>query len=281
MTPPDGDAEKGASRRKVPVYCNQCVCGPDLFKVEVEDGVARSIEPNFDAVEHPAQGRVCVKAFGLIQKTYNPNRITRPMKRTNPLKGRKHDPGFVEISWDQALDMVAARFNKIKAEGLRDEEGYPKVAVTFGGGGTPARYMGAFPAFLSAWGTADFGFGSGQGAKCYHSEHLYGELWHRAFTVVVDSQNCDYILNFGNNQEASAGVCGVWREANARGRGLKRVQIEPHMSVTGALSAEWIPIKPKSDPAFLFAIIYRVLHERNWREVCDVPFPLKNCLMVC
>ena len=272
MTPPDGDAEKGASRRKVPVYCNQCVCGPDLFKVEVEDGVARSIEPNFDAVEHPAQGRVCVKAYGLIQKTYNPNRITRPMKRTNPLKGRKHDPGFVEISWDQALDMVAARFNKIKAEGLRDEEGYPKVAVTFGGGGTPARYMGAFPAFLSAWGTADFGFGSGQGAKCYHSEHLYGELWHRAFTVVVDSQNCDYILNFGNNQEASAGVCGVWREANARGRGLKRVQIEPHMSVTGALSAEWVPIKPKSDPAFLFAIIYRVLHERNWREVCDVPF---------
>jgi len=260
-------------RRKVPVYCNQCVCGPDLFKVDVVDGVARGIEPNFDAKDqHPADGRVCVKAFGLIQKTYNPNRITRPMKRTNPNKGREHDPGFVEISWDEAFDLVTAKMRAIREAGLRDDQGYPKVAVTFGGGGTPTRYMGAFPAFLSAWGVADFGFGSGQGAKCYHSEHLYGELWHRAFTVVVDSQNCDYILNFGNNQEASSGVCGAWRQADARARGMKRVQIEPHLSVTGALSAEWVPIKPKTDPAFLFAIIHRILCERDWRQICDVPF---------
>ena len=264
---------KGGEGRSVPIYCNQCVCGPDLFKVEVVDGVARSIEPNFDvAGEHPAQGRVCVRAYGLIQKTYNPNRITRPMKRTNPRKGREHDPGFEEISWDEALELVAARLRNIRQQGLVDEAGYPKLAVTFGGGGTPTRYMGVFPAFLSAWGTADFGFGSGQGAKCYHSEHLYGELWHRAFTVVVDSENCDYILNFGNNQEASAGVCGVWRQAEARARGMKRVQIEPHLSVTGALSGEWIPIKPKTDPAFLFAVIHRIVCERHWREVCDVPF---------
>ena len=253
-------------RRKVPVYCNQCVCGPDLFKVDVVDGVAVGIESNFDAKDqHPADGRVCVKAYGLIQKTYNPHRILAPMKRTNPSKGREHDPGFVEISWDEAFDLVAAKLRAIRAAGLRDAQGYPKVAVTFGGGGTPTRYMGAFPAFLSAWGLADFGFGSGQGAKCYHSEHLYGELWHRAFTVVVDSQNCDYILNFGNNQEASSGVCGAWRQANARARGMKRVQIEPHLSVTGALSAEWVPIRPKTDAAFLFAIIHRILCERDWR----------------
>ena len=27
-------------KREVPVYCYQCVAGPDLMKVEVEDGVA-------------------------------------------------------------------------------------------------------------------------------------------------------------------------------------------------------------------------------------------------
>ncbi|MEK9723935.1 MAG: molybdopterin-dependent oxidoreductase, partial [Rhodospirillaceae bacterium] len=276
MAPPKGDGAGGGSRRKVPIYCNQCVCGPDLFTVEVEDGVARSIQPNFAAEEtHPGHGRVCVKAYGLIQKTYNPNRVTRPMKRTNPNKGRDQDPGFVEISWDEALDMVAERMRAIREAGLRDEEGYPKLAVSFGGGGTPTRYMGAFPAFLSAWGTADFGFGSGQGAKCYHSEHLYGELWHRAFTVVIDSQNCDYIISFGHNTDASSGVTGVWRQADARSRGLKRVQVEPHLSVTGALAAEWVPIKPKSDPAFLFALIHRILNERDWWELCDLTF-LKN-----
>ena len=36
--------------------------------------------------------------------------------------------------------------------------------------------------------------------------------------------------------------------------------------------AEWIPIRPKTDAAFLYAIVHRVLHERGWREVCDVPF---------
>jgi phenylacetyl-CoA:acceptor oxidoreductase len=261
------------TKRKVPVYCNQCVCGPDLLKVEVEDGIALRVEPNFDVGEaHPGCGRVCVKAYGLVQKVYNPNRVKQPMKRTNPRKGRDEDPGFVPISWDEALDIVADRMNAIRAKGLKDESGYPRLAVSFGGGGTPARYMGAFPAFLSAWGPIDFGFGSGQGAKCYHSEHLYGEFWHRAFTVSLDSPNCDYIINCGNNQEASGGVSGVWRQADARVRGLKRVQVEPHLSITGALSAEWLPIKPKTDAAFLFALIHCILHERGWRDVCDLPY---------
>ena len=42
-------------------------------------------------------------------------------------------------------------------------------------------------------------------------------------------------------------MCGVKRHADARKRGMKRVQIEPHLSVTGACSAEWMPIKPKTD----------------------------------
>ena len=57
--------------------------------------------------------------------------------------------------------------------------------------------MGTFPAFLSAWGPIDFGFGSGQGVKCYHSEHLYGELWHRAFTVCPDTPTSRLRLSFG------------------------------------------------------------------------------------
>ncbi|SPE36469.1 hypothetical protein SBBP1_940023 [Burkholderiales bacterium] len=147
------------------------------MKVKVEDGVATDIEPNFDAEDiHPARGRVCVKAYGLVQKTYNPNRVLTPMMRTNPKKGRKEDPGFVPISWDEALDIVAAKLNTIRATGLRDQAGLPRLAASFGHGGTPANYMGTFPALLSAWGPIDYSFGSGQGVKCVHSEHLYGEF---------------------------------------------------------------------------------------------------------
>ncbi len=258
-------------RKKVPVYCYQCVAGPDLMQVEVENGVATRVESNYGIKDsHPGGGRICVKAYGLIQKTYNPNRVRSPMKRTNPKKGRNEDPGFVPISWDEALDTIAGRMRDMRARGLQDESGFPRLAVSFGGGGTPTQYMGTFPAFLSAWGATDLGFGGGQGVKCYHSEHLYGELWHRAFIVSPDTPYCNYVINCGNNVEASGGVAGIWRQADARVRGLKRVQAEPHLSITGALSAEWLPIRPKTDAAFLFALIHRMLCERDWRETCDI-----------
>ena len=257
---------------KVKTYCYQCVAGPDLLEVEVENGVATQVTPNFDAAPiHPGGGKVCVKAYGLVQKLYNPNRVRTPMKRTNPKKGRGEDPLFVPISWDEALDTIAKKLIEIRGKGLLDASGYPRVAASFGGGGTPQSYMGTFPAFLGAWGPIDMGFGSGQGVKCTHSEHLYGEFWHRAFTVSPDTPLSEYVISCGANTEASGGVVGVWRHANARIRGMKRVQVEPHLSITGACSAEWVPIKPKTDPAFLYALIHVMLHEEP-RNRLDLEF---------
>ena len=265
-------ARRPGHERTVSTYCYQCVAGPDLLKVRIQDDVATEVAPNFDAAQiHPAGGKACVKAFGLVQKLYNPHRVLHPMKRTNPRKGRGEDPGFTRISWEEALTLVADRLNAARAQGALDGSGYPRVAASFGGGGTPTAYMGTLPAFLAAWGPVDMSFGSGQGVKCYHSEHLYGELWHRAFTVSPDTPLCEYLISFGANVEASGGVCGVKRHADARKRGMKRVQVEPHLSVTGACSAEWIPIKPKTDAAFLFAMLHVFLHEQP-RHRLDLPF---------
>lgn len=253
-------------------YCYQCVAGPDLMKVDIVDGIPVQIRPNGEAAAiHPAHGKVCVKAFGLIQKTNNPNRVQTPMIRTNPKKGRDEDPGFRPASWDEALALICGKLGEVRAKGLIDESGFPRVAASFGGGGTSTVYMGTFPAFLSAWGPVDMSFGSGQGVKCYHSEHLYGEFWHRAFTVCPDTPLVELVLSFGANTEASGGVCGVRRHADARERGARRIQIEPHLSVTGACSADWVPIRPKTDPAFMFALVHYLLHEVA-RDKLDIPF---------
>jgi phenylacetyl-CoA:acceptor oxidoreductase len=258
--------------RELPTYCYNCVAGPDLLKVQVTDGVITGIGPNFDGIGvHPADGRPCVKAYGLVQKTYHPARILSPMKRTNPKKGIDEDPGWVPISWDEALDTIAARLREIRSRGLIDEQGFPRLAATFGHGGTPANYMGSFPAFLAAWGPVDSSFGSGQGVKCVHSEHLFGEFWHRAFTVSADMTYTRFNLSFGNNNEVTGGPCAVTRHADARVRGAKRIQIEPHLSVTGGTSAQWIPIKPKTDAACMFAIIHTMLHEHP-RQRLDLEF---------
>lgn len=256
----------------IPTLCYSCVAGPDFLRVVVDNGVATSITPNHDGAEvHPGQGKPCVRAYGLIQKTYNPHRLLQPMKRTNPKKGRNEDPGFVPISWDEALDTIAGRLRDIRARGLLDDHGLPRLAASFGHGGTPRNYMGSFPAFLSAWGPIDFSFGSGQGVKCTHSEHLYGEYWHRAFTVSPDTLLTRLIVSFGANHEVTGGVCAVRRHADARIRGVRRIQIEPHLSGTAACSAQWIPIKPKTDAAFMLAMVHVLLHDVP-REQLDLAF---------
>jgi phenylacetyl-CoA:acceptor oxidoreductase len=261
-----------AAAKWVPIYCYNCVAGPDLLAVKVENGVATDIAPNFNARDlHPGDGRPCVKAYGLIQKTYSPHRILTPMRRTNPKKGMNEDPRFEPMSWEAALELVAGKLRALREKGIVDDQGLPRLAISLGHGGTPANYMGTFPAFMAAWGLVDFSFGSGQGVKCTHSEHLYGEYWHRAFTVAADTPLTEYDVSFGANVEVSGGVCAVARHADARARGMKRVSIEPHLSVTAASSAEWIPIKPKTDGAFMFAMIHVLLHERP-REHLDLPF---------
>ena len=133
-------ATKDSIKKSVATFCYQCVSGPDLLKVEVENGVATRIESNYAISDkHPGCGRVCVRAFGLIQKTYNPNRVKQPMKRTNPKKGRDQDPGFVPITWDEALDAIAGKIKEIHNTGLTDKSGYPRIAASFGGGGTPTQ----------------------------------------------------------------------------------------------------------------------------------------------
>jgi phenylacetyl-CoA:acceptor oxidoreductase len=270
MTAEAGRAD-GVTR--VPTYCYQCVAGPDLLHVLVRDGVAVGVEPNQDVASvHPAGGRVCVRAYGLVEKLYNPHRVRTPLRRTNPRKGRHEDPGWEPIGWDEALGELAGRLRAIRARGLVDDAGYPRLAVTFGSGGIAPAYLGTFAALLAAWGPVDQGIGSGQGVKCYHSEHLYGEFWHRAFTVAADIPRCDYVLSFGYNGDASGGVTGVFRHAEARARGIRWVQLEPHLSVTGAGADEWVPVRPKTDAAVLFALLHVILHEHDWRAVCDVPF---------
>jgi phenylacetyl-CoA:acceptor oxidoreductase len=244
--------------------------------VRVENGVAVGIEPNYDlAPKHPCGGKICSKAYGLIDKLYDPNRVKGPLLRQNPKKGKDEDPRWKEISWDEALDLLAEKLRKVKEKGGLDKNGYPRLALTLGGAGTPEGHFGLLPTFLPTifkWvGPFDLTIGTGQGVKCYHSEHVFHEFWHRAFMVVADLPRTRYILSLGHNTNASDGV-GAWKRAQAKEKGLKVVQVEPHLSVSAANADRWIPIKPKTDPVFLFSMINVLLHEKNWREVCDLEF---------
>lgn len=89
-------------------HCRMCMmCGSCSFVATTKDGVVVNVEGDPDRQTN--MGGLCPRGKSAITNLYNPYRIKAPMKRTNPEKGMDVDPGWVEISWDEALDLAAQK----------------------------------------------------------------------------------------------------------------------------------------------------------------------------
>jgi len=241
----------------VQTACSSCVDGPCLVRVHRVNGVAINVEGNAEEPEFreltKGRGQICPKAFGLLQKLYNPYRIKGPLKRTNPEKGNGVDPKWIEISWDDALDIVGKRLKEIRDKDPR--------RLSYGYGTALPRYSsGTWSRFLDAWGPAQQ-LTSGTSIHCDMAEHNYANLIHGAFQCEPDVEYCKYLLLFGSNTSASGGVPEGIRLADARARGLKTVLIDPVLTLTGAKADEWLPIKPGTDAALMLALIHVIVNE--------------------
>ncbi len=83
------------------------LCGLDL---SVKDGRIIKVEGN---EKHPSNvGTLCAKGAALRQYVYHEDRLKTPLKRVGLRGSGKFEP----ISWDDALDTIANRFNDIKKE---------------------------------------------------------------------------------------------------------------------------------------------------------------------
>ena len=101
---------KGNDVQRIRTMCRGCgkmECG---VWVTVENGRAVKIEG--DESSFASSGNCCTKSQASLQACYHPDRLAYPMKRTNP-KG-DDDPGWVRISWDEALTTAAEKINEIK-----------------------------------------------------------------------------------------------------------------------------------------------------------------------
>lgn len=79
--------------------CPYCGCGCGIYLV-IEDGKIVGVEP---WKEHPVnEGKNCIKGKNAYQFLYSPERLTTPLIRGD-------DGSFREASWDEALELVAAK----------------------------------------------------------------------------------------------------------------------------------------------------------------------------
>ena len=61
-------------------------------------------------------GTLCTKVAHYLERTYSPDRLLYPMRRV----GKKGEGKFERITWDEALDEIAARLKALAAENPRD-----------------------------------------------------------------------------------------------------------------------------------------------------------------
>ncbi len=239
-----------------PTFCYSCNHGPCIMQVHLVSGVIVGAQGNLAGEKFQElaknEGRLCPKAYGLIQKAYNPFRVKTPLKRTNPDKSRNADPGWVEISWDEALNLVAAKLKDIRATDThRLVQLYSAPQVT---------HLGTLEPFFTAFGPVQKASG-GDSIRCYMAQHIFGNSIHGGFSCEPDLSHCNYLLVFGYNARASGGVAENLQYTEARARGMKVIVIDPVLTAAAAKADEWIPIKPGTDGALLLALVNTIVNE--------------------
>lgn len=232
--------------------CALCYASCSI-RVHRVDGAVTKIEGNPESAV--GKGRLCGKGVSGIMSHYDPNRLTRPMRRTNPKKGVNEDPRWKEIGWDDALDEIAAVLKRIRAEDPRKLLVQHTTTVT--AASMPLR------AFAAAFGTPNRSTAGG-GLHCGNGAHLISGMMHASWSVVPDFEYCNYAIYFGASKGHGAGhasCSNMGLAADARSRGMKMVVVDPMCNFASAKATEWVPLRVGTDGALALAMCNVLVNE--------------------
>ena len=216
----------------------------------VQDGVAVKVHGN---PAHPHTGGVlCTKVSRYTERTYHPERVLRPLKRSGP----KGSGQFVEVGWDEALTDISTRLGKIAARNAEAILPY-SYAGTMGlvqGDGMAARFFHQIGASLldrticaSAGGAAlDATIGGKIGMKV----EFFAES--------------DLILIWGSNSIASN--LHFWRHVQtAKRNGARIICIDPRKTETAEKCHQHIAPRPGTDAALALALMHELIRN-DWLD---------------
>ncbi|MBV9890245.1 MAG: molybdopterin-dependent oxidoreductase, partial [Rhizobacter sp.] len=221
--------------------------------VTVENG--RAVKVHGDPDHPPTHGALCAKVSRYPERTYHPERVLRPLKRVGP----KGSGRFVPVSWDDALDDIAARLSAIAgADRARAEAIVPySYCGTMGlvqGESMAGRFFHKLGASLldrticsSAGGEA---LVATYGAKVgMHVEHF---------------EKSRLILIWGSNSITSN--LHFWTYAmQARRAGAKLICIDPRRTDTAEKCHEHLAVLPGSDGALALGVMNELI-ANDWLD---------------
>lgn len=236
----------------IPSTCALCYGSCSILAHRV-NGVVVKIEGNPDSVI--GKGRLCGKGVSGIASHYDTNRLKVPLRRTNPQKGLNENPGWKEISWDEALDEIATVLKGVRADDPRKL--LVQVTTTVTTASMP------FHTFRAAFGSPNAST-SGGGLHCGNGAHLISGMMHASWGIVPDFQYCNYAIYFGASKGHSAGHSSnsnMGLAADARARGMKMVVVDPMCNFAAAKATEWVPLRVGTDAALALAMCNVMVNE--------------------
>ena len=233
--------------------CPLCEAGCGLEITVRDDATGREgsvVRIRGDMSDVYSKGYICPKGSTLKQLHEDPDRLRQPLV--------KRDGRHVEVSWDEAWEVVDRGITQVIATHGRESIGaylgnpgaHNLAAMTFnrvllGALGTRQRFSASSVDQLPKQVSAGYMFGT-------------------AISVPVpDIDRTDYLLMLGANPYASNGSLATapdWpgRLEALRARGGKVVVVDPRRSRTAESADEWLAIRPGTDALLLAAMVTAV-----------------------
>jgi biotin/methionine sulfoxide reductase len=241
-----------------------------VYEVETRDGIARSARPvAWDADPSPIIQALPAVVQGSL-------RVSQPFVRRGYLQ---HGPGrtsaergadaYVAVGWDRAMRLVEEELLRVR--GTHGNQAIYGGSYGWASAGrlhhSPSllkRFLGGFGGYVDKLGNHSFGAALAIMPYVIGSNDITGMAsdW-RAICEHTRLFVCFGGIHSKNAQIDSGGTgahCSVNWMRQARRAGVKFVNISPsHADLSAEFDAEWIPIRPNTDTAFMLGLAHTLI----------------------
>lgn len=233
------------NEKPIRTVCGFCHANCGLLAY-VSKGVLRQVKADPD---HPAnRGDMCPKGAAAPKVVYSPDRLKYPLRKTNS--------GFQQISWEEALDIVATKLMEI-----REKHGGETLIRCTGAPVTETARDG-FVQLMAAYGSANF---IAPGHICHIPREIgFGTVY--GGMAQPDYRNTKCVVVWGSNPTDSRSHEGAYGRftrliPEAKRRGAKLIVIDPRHTSLADLADKWLAIGPGRDDALALAMLSVIVKE--------------------
>jgi formate dehydrogenase alpha subunit len=240
-----GTAHRGTTKTMIQTTCPFCSCGCSIC-LEVKDNHIVRVTPGKEDLVN--KGTLCVRASYGCDFIHSPDRLTKPLVKVND--------SFKELSWEQALELVATRFKQIK-----DEYGGGSLAVLGSSKCTNEEnyLLQRFARCVLGTNNID------NGSRLYNSASRVGLGASIGFSgttnYLSDLEQSEVILVIGADPSSSAPAVGYAIKRAAKYKGTKLILIDPRQTKLSSFTHLWLQPKVGTDVALLNSLAKVIIDE--------------------